>query len=585
MFDADVRPFLLPGTRGTLAAVYYPPIGRLHPAGDVLVVPSFAEEMNRCRAMVSMQARALVRVGVGTLVLDPYGTGESEGSFVEGTWHQWLDDLGRGIAWLRERGNGCRTLWGVRVGALLAADLVQRDPGIERLLLWQPVLNGKTYFTQFLRIRIAAEIEDPNGVKSTDELRRQLAEGQPIEVSGYSIGPELAAAFDRARMPDPAKWAQFSTTWFEVLPSAEASVPRTSTKTVEDLKALNASIEFQSVIGPPFWQVHEREVALDLIEATTHAVESWGSRFEVPFATTAGAWVADAPQASKQPVIFPCGTDTLVGMLHKGSPGARRAAAIVVAGGPQYRAGAHRQFVEMARKLGSNGYPVLRFDLRGMGDSSGTYRGFQHSDQDIRAAIDALLAGEPTVKEVVLIGECESASGILFYAWRDPRVKGVVLINPWVRTEEGRAQVIVKHYYAERLRSPEFWRKVRTGQLDVRASAESLAETVRAFVRGRRMMSGSSVGSLDDDISGLPLPVKTAAGLSRFPGRVMLLMSGRDYIAREFDEVTSASSAWTGLLDRPGIERREMKEADHTFSRRAWKDKASDWIVNWIGNW
>ena len=98
-----------------------------------------------------------------------------------------------------------------------------------------------------------------------------------------------------------------------------------------------------------------------------------------------------------------------------------------------------------------------------MGDSSGTYHGFEHSGPDLKAAIDALLARETRVEEVVLFGECESASGILFYAYTDARVKGIVLVNPWVRTEEGRAQVIIKHYYASRLLSRDFWRKVRTG--------------------------------------------------------------------------------------------------------------------------
>ena len=116
--------------------------------------------------------------------------------------------------------------------------------------------------------------------------------------------------------------------------------------------------------------------------------------------------------------------DELVGMLHRGDPGAKRGIVIVVAGGPQYRAGAHRQFVSLARRLAARGYPVLRFDLRGMGDSGGSHLGYQHSEPDIRAAIDTLTAEQPEVDEVVLFGECESASGILFYAYQDHARKG-----------------------------------------------------------------------------------------------------------------------------------------------------------------
>ena len=41
-------------------------------------------------------------------------------------------------------------------------------------------------------------------------------------------------------------------------------------------------------------------------------------------------------------------------------------------------------------------------------------------------------------------------------------------------------------------------------------------------------------------------------------------MSGRDYIAREFDEVTRSSEAWRGLLDQPRVQRTDIADADHT---------------------
>lgn len=578
-----LRPFLLQGARGALFAAYVPPAPGTTPRGDVLYCPPFAEEMNRCRAMVSLQARALSEAGVGTLILDPHGTGESAGEFSDGTWEGWRGDLEAGIRWLRQSAHGCVALWGARLGALMAAELAVRDPTIPNLVLWQPVLNGKQFFTQFLRIRIAAELEQADGIKTTDELRKLSAAGEAVEVSGYPVGAALATGLDRLVMPRADVLQGRSIHWFEVLPSAEAVVPRVNTKAVEDLGAAGVTVTSATVIGPPFWQVHERELAPDLVGATRQSVSSWKA---LPAGVPTGAPVAVIPphEAAEAPITFACQDDQLAGVVHRARlPGKdRRGVVIVVAGGPQYRAGAHRQFVNLARKLAAAGHPVLRFDLRGMGDSSGTYRGFQQSDPDIRAAVDALIASEPQVEEVVLFGECESASGILFYAWRDLRVQGIVLVNPWVRTEEGQAQVIIKHYYLDRLRSPEFWKKVRSGQFDVRGSLSSLVEVVRAYLRGRKLMAQADSTSRDEDISGLPLPAKTAAGLRRYRGRAMLLMSGRDYIAREFDEVTAASQAWNGLLDDPRVQRRDLLEADHTFSRAPWKAKASDWVVEWV---
>jgi exosortase A-associated hydrolase 1/exosortase A-associated hydrolase 2 len=569
---------MINGARAPLHATYFPPEGAPHPQGDILFVPPFGEEMNRCRAMVALQARELGQHGVGTLVLDPFGTGDSAGDFVDATWTLWLADLHVGLAWLREHGQGCRTLWGLRLGAVLASHLAREDGAIDRLLLWQPVLDGKQFFTQFLRIRIAAEMNLPDRVKTTGELRKRSADGESIEVSGYRLGPLLVAQLDEVQFDAAVLAPPMRLDWFEVQQAAGATMSPAAQQTIEHWRAVGASIETGEVIGPAFWHVHERELATALITATTARVLAWGG----PGAPRGDmAAPAHAPHA-ELPMVFDCGTDHLSGVLHQARPGATCGVVVVVAGGPQYRAGAHRQFVTLARRLVASGYPVLRFDLRGMGDSSGKHLGYSHSESDIRAAVDALMAAQPRLREVALLGECESASGILFYAWRDARVKRTVLINPWVRTEEGRAQVIVKHYYLNRLLSADFWKRVISGRFRAIESLRSLIGVVRAYVRGRIDMARHSSGSALDDFANLPLPLRVAEGLRRFQGRSLLLMSEFDLIAREFDEVTSASRAWAGLLTSERIRRVNIEGADHTFSREVWKNAAADTVARWL---
>lgn len=577
-----LRTFMLKGSRAELCAVYYPPSEDAPPRGDVLVVPPFAEEMNRCRAMVSMQARAWAHQGIGTLVLDLYGTGDSAGEFVEATWDQWLEDLRRGIAWLDAQANGCRALLALRLGAVMAGELARGCAGVRNVLLWQPVLSGKTFYTQFLRIRIAAEMSLPDRVKSTQELRQLSAGGQAVEVSGYEVGAALATALDAVALDTTAWPTNMQIDWFEVSADSDPALTPASLKAIESLQTAGIAVHVQAVAGPAFWQVHERELAPQLIEAMVRRTGAWCP--DAAVRPSAQGYEAATPTQGEFPLLLRCGDEQLSACMHRGQAGATRGVVIVVAGGPQYRAGAHRQFVAMARKLAAQGHPVLRFDLRGMGDSSGSYLGFEHAAPDIRAAIDGLLAREPQLREVVLLGECESASGILFYAWQDPRVAGAVLINPWVRTEEGQAQVILKDYYLDRIRSREFWDKVRRGEFSLTGSFKSMVGVIRAYLRGRQMFARANIGQ-GDDLAGLPLPTKTATGLSRFKGPVLLLMSGHDYIAREFDEVTAASKAWEGLLDAPRVVRVDVEGADHTFSRKVWKGAASDAVSRWIHTW
>lgn len=572
-------PVVIPGARGPLVGLLHLPDPSRVCRGGVLVVPAFAEEMNRCRSMVTMQAQRLAMQGLATLVLDPRGTGDSCGEFEDADWDGWADDLRRGADWLDQHGYGCRVLWGLRLGALMAARLAAERPAVERLLLWQPVVAGKAYWTQFLRIRIAAEMGQPDGVRSTEELRRQSAAGTAVEVSGYHVGAALAQALDRLEWPAPEALKHCTVHWCEVLADADAVVPRANAKLLDAMQASGVATTSSQVIGPAFWQVHERDVAPALLEATTAIAETWP---EPPGVRGAMPLPARPSEHAECPVVFDGGGATLTGVLHRAAEAGDCGVVIVVAGGPQYRAGAHRQFVSLARMLAAQGYPTLRFDLRGMGDSSGDYLGYHHSRPDIAAAIDELQRRAPGVRRVVLFGECESASGILFYAYGDARVHKIALVNPWVRTEEGRAEVILKHYYRDRLLSRRFWADLLAGRLRVGRALASFVGLVVTFLRGRRSLRAGVSLTPDADLDALPLVAKTAEGLRRFRGSVLMLMSGNDYIAREFDEVTRASQAWTGLLDSPRLQRVDIEGADHTFSRQEWKLKAHEALTTWL---
>ena len=273
-------------------------------------------------------------------------------------------------------------------------------------------------------------------------------------------------------------------------------------------------------------------------------------------------------------VAFACRDEWLYGVLHRAREPVRRGVVLVV-GGPQYRVGSHRQFVALARHLAQSGIAVLRFDYRGMGDSLGEERNFEHVDDDIRAAIDCLLERAPEVREVALWGLCDAASALLFYAGSDPRVVGLALLNPWVRTEQTVAQTYLRHYYVDRLRDPEFWRKLLTGELGIAKALGSLFRTFRAAKGGTTSISNAAAG----------LPERMVAGMRHFRGHVLLILSGDDITANEFKDTAARSRAWQGALDNPRVTRRDLPGANHTFSRREWRDQVSTWTAQWLSAW
>lgn len=275
----------------------------------------------------------------------------------------------------------------------------------------------------------------------------------------------------------------------------------------------------------------------------------------------------------EKPLVFMSDEIPLVGMLHGAEGEPELGVLVMVAGGPQYRIGGHRQLVQWARQYAEVGFPVLRFDFKGMGDSYGEYAGFENAGSDIRAAIDCFFDQVPSLRRVVLWGECNACSASLFYAHRDPRVAGIAMLNPWVRTEAGEARTIVKHYYLNRLMSPSFWRKVVTLQFDVFASLRSAIGLVRKARTKPSVEEGETEGSLPD---------RMLAGLKRFDGQLMMVMSGRDLVPKEFDELVAASPAWQEQLAKRKVLRHDLPLADHTFSCAEWRNQVGDWGLTWL---
>lgn len=264
--------------------------------------------------------------------------------------------------------------------------------------------------------------------------------------------------------------------------------------------------------------------------------------------------------------LFACGDEELVGIVAEPRSPQGDVGVLVVVGGPQYRVGSHRQFVLLARHLAEQGIPCMRFDYRGMGDATGAARDFESVADDIRAALDAFLARVPSVGRVVLWGLCDGASAACFYAPTDMRVAGLVLLNPWVKTAQGEARTYLKHYYLRRLLDPYFWKKLLAGGISL---GRSIGEVI-----GTAKMASSSAAERTQS-----LPDRMGTALQASGVRACIVLSGNDFVAREFESVTS-QGIWARLLGAAAAIR--LNEADHTFSSRRWRDEVARKTVEWV---
>ncbi len=290
---------------------------------------------------------------------------------------------------------------------------------------------------------------------------------------------------------------------------------------------------------------------------------------------------ASAPRYRETVQLLACEGERLIAVLAEpNGPANGDLGVVIVVGGPQYRAGSHRQFVHLARTLATAGTPTLRFDVRGMGDSTGAQRSFEQLTADTGAAIGALLSAQPQLKRVALWGLCDGASAALLYLHEraDPCVSALCLLNPWVRSASSLARTHVKHYYRQRLMQREFWGKLVSGRV-AGAALRSLWGNLKA-ARAQPPAAGQA-GDLGQ-AAAADYQTRMAQAWQRFSGPLLLVLSGQDYTAREFTEFVAASPAWRGALSKANVQRHDMPQADHTFSAQADARQLDQAVLTWL---
>lgn len=267
-------------------------------------------------------------------------------------------------------------------------------------------------------------------------------------------------------------------------------------------------------------------------------------------------------------LLIPCQGERMLAVLSEPAElTAGNIGILVIVGGPQYRAGSHRQFTLLGRALASQGLPSLRLDYRGMGDAEGDKRDFEAVSEDVGAAIDAFVQAAG-VEGVVLWGLCDGASAALLYceARQDPRVRGLCLLNPWARSDNSLAKTQLKHYYWQRLSQPEFWKKLLGGGVGRKAIQDLLANARTALGAGRPAPEQAQATPQRDK---RPYQQRMAKAWREFSGPIQLIISGTDLTAKEFLDHASSDPHWRGLLGQSKVQRVDLPTADHTFSHRA----------------
>lgn len=241
--------------------------------GCVLVVPPFAEEMNKSRRMTTVTALALAKCGIATVVPDVHGTGDSGGEFEEADWSTWLTDLACVARWCGDTGCAVTGALAIRLGAALAASAFSASmiAPVATSVLWQPIFDGRRWLTQFLRLRIAAALAEQDRKETMRELLGRLRAGEVIEVAGYRLSARLAMDIDASAPPEVLPTQLGAVHWFEVIREPGTALSTAATQYGERAHAAAQRFVAQTAVGDPFWGSTEIVLNESLIAATVAA--------------------------------------------------------------------------------------------------------------------------------------------------------------------------------------------------------------------------------------------------------------------------------------------------------------------------
>ena len=72
------------------------------------------------------------------------------------------------------------------------------------------------------------------------------------------------------------------------------------------------------------------------------------------------------------------------------------------------------------------------------------------------------------------------------------------------------------------------------------------------------------------------------AGAQNLAVPVLIILSGEDFTANEFEDLVVGNQAWTAATERDGWNWVRVEGANHTFASRVWKQQVSDMVSEWL---
>lgn len=216
-------PFFFPSDGHRLFGMFHEQAGEIHDGLGWVFCHPFAEEKLWAHRVYVNMARELARNGMPVLRFDYRGYGDSEGLFEQSTLAEQVQDVQAAVASLRARAPALTHvgLLGLRYGATLALLAAGDNPDIDRLVLWDPVVDMEQYLQDQLRSNLTTQmVLHGKVVVNRDALVAGIRNGEFVNIDGYDLGNPF---FDHACAVRPIEAAKHYRGHAQIVEIARAS--------------------------------------------------------------------------------------------------------------------------------------------------------------------------------------------------------------------------------------------------------------------------------------------------------------------------------------------------------------------------
>ncbi|HET6983554.1 MAG TPA: alpha/beta fold hydrolase [Myxococcaceae bacterium] len=478
--------------------------GWWHPAGGgdvhslpVVLCPAIGWEAEATFRTRVRWAELLAAAGFPVLRFDYSGTGDAPGSDEDpARVAAWVASVHAAVEAARRMTGAPRVaLAGLQMGATLAAHAAAERTDVEALVAWGPLVTGRGYVRQLRAYRLLNALPtDPRGAPSTSD---EEAAGYRLSRSTVS---ELEAIDLRALSRAPAP---------RVLLCSQDGEPDEALAVAWRQRGARVTLE----VGTGWQQMMQqprKSVVPESVLARTAAFLGEVAGVKTPAPESAPGpeleqrrWAAARDVVEEAVCLGENGM--MAGVLS--APLRERSEALptvlFLTTASHQHIGPNRLWVRLARALSDLGLRTFRFDLTGVGDSlllpgeSPTHAYGTESVPEVREVMDAL-ERSTGARRFVVVGLCSGAYLAYHAAVADPRVEGVVAVNPQTFTwKEGdsldvrqRQTLGSMRYYRKALLRLETWRRAFRGELQLRHVSQVLV------ARGWRRLRERAAGGL-----------------------------------------------------------------------------------------